>query len=291
VTADAKGKLMDVATISRELGVSRSVAEKIARQLPKVKLPDIAKVYVKRADVDRYLVYYRRGGRLYPEEYAGSFKTKREAQTRRDLVAGELAAGRNPQDVLAALRTPAPAKPGLADSWDTWARSKRKVGESAQKLYGNSKAWWVEVLGAATDPATVTVAAITLGLDDMLAELAPATVRLYLSHLAMMLDFTLDDGTPNPARSKKIELPSGERGKVRPFGTHAFRHRRISLWLRQGIDGVQVARWAGHSKPSESTDTYGHTVVDALADEWLGFWQAAYGPRGAAPVRHEEVAE
>jgi hypothetical protein len=55
VTADAKGKLMDVATISRELGVSRSVAEKIARQLPKVKLPDIAKVYVKRADVDRYL--------------------------------------------------------------------------------------------------------------------------------------------------------------------------------------------------------------------------------------------
>jgi integrase len=82
-----------------------------------------------------------------------------------------------------------------------------------------------------------------------------------------------------------------ERGKIRPFGTHAFRHRRASLWLRQGIDAVQVARWAGHSKPSESTDTYGHTVVDALADEWLGFWQAAYGPRGAAPVRHEEVAE
>lgn len=50
-----KGKLMDVATIARELGVSRSVAEKIVRQLPKVKLPDIAKVYVKRVDVDRYL--------------------------------------------------------------------------------------------------------------------------------------------------------------------------------------------------------------------------------------------
>jgi hypothetical protein len=51
----------------------------------------------------RYVVRYRLGGRAYPIVHGGSFPREREAKTRRDLIAGELAAGRNPADVLRAL--------------------------------------------------------------------------------------------------------------------------------------------------------------------------------------------
>lgn len=54
-SSDTAGRLMDVATISRELGVSRTVAEKIHRQLPKVTVPGVRKVYVERSDLERLL--------------------------------------------------------------------------------------------------------------------------------------------------------------------------------------------------------------------------------------------
>jgi hypothetical protein len=54
-------------------------------------------------DGPRYLVRFRLGGRAYPIVHAGSFRTLKEAKARRDFVAGELAAGRNPADALQAL--------------------------------------------------------------------------------------------------------------------------------------------------------------------------------------------
>ena len=349
--------------------------------------------YIKRRtgkDGPRYLVYYRITA-AHKERYAGSFRTKKDAQTRRDLVAGELAALRDPGLLLAEFRRPPVRQAGLGEAWDVWAASKRRVGESAKALYGNSRARWLPILGPDTDPETVTVAGISAGLDEMLDELAPNTVRLYLAHLAMCLDFVLPDGAPNPARSRKLELPSGgvratpvpsnpewaailgkiktrsrlavrlmeccglrvseacgveagdldvmggqilvrreitktsagrrwvpapavlldgladrggvgvspgqvyydlqlacEKAGTREFGTHAFRRRRISLWYAQQIDGPQIARWAGHAKPSESMNTYAFEVVDALTDEWLSFWQHAYRGGAAAPVRHTE---
>ena len=50
-----------------------------------------------------YAVRLRLGGRAYPVEHGGSFPTMREARIRRDLIAGELAAGRNPKDLLRTL--------------------------------------------------------------------------------------------------------------------------------------------------------------------------------------------
>lgn len=47
------GKLIDCAGIVREYGVSRTVAEKLMRDLPKVAQPaGVKKVYVFRADLD-----------------------------------------------------------------------------------------------------------------------------------------------------------------------------------------------------------------------------------------------
>jgi len=54
----------------------------------------------------RHVVRYRLGGRAYPIVHAGSFETKKDADKRRDIVAGELAAGGNPAVLLAAMLTP-----------------------------------------------------------------------------------------------------------------------------------------------------------------------------------------
>ena len=51
----------------------------------------------------RYVVRFRLGGRAYPVQHGGSFKTMKEAKVRRDLIAGELAAGRNPAVLLQAM--------------------------------------------------------------------------------------------------------------------------------------------------------------------------------------------
>src|SRR6266511_5821317 len=58
----------------------------------------------------RYVVRYRLGGRAYPITHGGSFTRERDAKTRRDFIAGELAANRNPAEALRALREP-PAPP------------------------------------------------------------------------------------------------------------------------------------------------------------------------------------
>lgn len=48
-------ELLDAKRLQAELGVTRAVAEKVMRQLPVVTFPDIRKVYVRRADVERLL--------------------------------------------------------------------------------------------------------------------------------------------------------------------------------------------------------------------------------------------
>src|SRR5262245_1141868 len=64
----------------------------------------------------RYDVRYRLGGRLYPLLHGGTFKTMREARARRDLIAGELAAGRNPEETLRATK-PKRTITGLYNAW------------------------------------------------------------------------------------------------------------------------------------------------------------------------------
>ena len=63
-------------------------------------MPSVSITKRRRRNVTRYAVRYRTGGRESPVQHAGSFATRKEAKARRDLVAGELAALRNPADAL-----------------------------------------------------------------------------------------------------------------------------------------------------------------------------------------------
>ncbi len=48
-------RLIDQRGIADELGVTRSAAEKLMRQVPKVHIPGLRKVYVKRDDIVRVI--------------------------------------------------------------------------------------------------------------------------------------------------------------------------------------------------------------------------------------------
>src|SRR5437867_1770729 len=66
-------------------------------------MPSLFVVTRQTNDGPRYVVRYRLGGRAYPVQHAGSFKTLKDAKARRDFVAGEISAGRNPAEALRAL--------------------------------------------------------------------------------------------------------------------------------------------------------------------------------------------
>jgi len=48
-------RLIDLRGISEELGVTRAAAEKIMRQVPKIHVPGLRKVYVRRDDILRMI--------------------------------------------------------------------------------------------------------------------------------------------------------------------------------------------------------------------------------------------
>ena len=64
--------------------------------------------------------------------------TMKEARASRDLVAGELAAGRNPADTLCVMSEPRQRRT-LAAEFDRFIASRVDVGASSIALYGNAR--------------------------------------------------------------------------------------------------------------------------------------------------------
>src|SRR5437762_1774008 len=103
----------------------------------------------------RYVVRYRLGGRAYPVVHGGSFLTMKEARVRRDLIAGELAAGRNPADLLHAISAEAPRAESLATLRDRFIRSRHDVDENTIANYRSSlNAFCERFDGRAADAVT-----------------------------------------------------------------------------------------------------------------------------------------
>lgn len=47
------------------------------------------------------------------------------------------------------------------------------------------------------------------------------------------------------------------------FGPHALRHRRISLWHRQGILWAEIGDRVGQQSKLVRADTYSHALIDS----------------------------
>jgi len=46
------------------------------------------------------------------------------------------------------------------------------------------------------------------------------------------------------------------------FSPHDLRHRRVSLWHRQGVPWRDIGEWVGHRKISTTADIYTHVLLD-----------------------------
>ena len=157
-----------------------------------------------------FQVRYRRGGRAYPLVHGGSFKTLKEARARRDLVAGELAAGRNPAEVL---RAPSASPRRSLRQWSEAYRTSRvDLSANAHKAIGSHLPRILATFGD-REPDTISVADV----QEWVAannDLKPASLSRYLATLRLLLDFT---GTePNPARDRRVRLPRIEQAVVEP---------------------------------------------------------------------------
>lgn len=178
----------------------------------------------------RYVVRYRVGGRGFPLIHAGSFGTLREAKARREFVALELAAGRSPMHSLRTLLSP-PARATLAERFDAFVSSRVDVSDKTLSLYRLARERIVPLYGG-RDPAELTPADIQAAIASC-AELSPKTVAHYLSTWRQVLDFS--DVEPNPARSRKVKLPSREQEEPRPPSTEEWERLRVYLGRRYSL--------------------------------------------------------
>lgn len=100
-------------------------------------------------------------------------------------------------------------------------------------------------------------------LMQRLAEHAPAEV----DPLARIF---VDISTDDAARSAWRE--ACKKAKVAYSKPHSLRHRRISLWVKQGMPISEIEYRVGHLDAKETLETYNHVNVSAGDDEWLGMY-------------------
>src|SRR5690349_17644389 len=104
----------------------------------------------------RFQVRYRLGGRAYPVQHGGSFNTMKEARVRRDLIGGELAAGRNPAEALRA-RSESPARRTFREWADAYKASRIDVAEKTKKTIDSYLKVILETFGD-RDPSAIMFA-------------------------------------------------------------------------------------------------------------------------------------
>jgi integrase len=163
----------------------------------------------KTSNGSRYVVRFRLGGRAYPVQHGGSFRTLKEAKARRDLIAGEIAAGRNPADTLLLAIAVAPPVRSFADWADAYVSSRVDLAPAARKVMKSHLALIVPIFGE-RDPATITAIDVQAWISGV--ALKPASIRRYLVTLRGIFDYAKID--PNPTLG--VRLPRAERLVVEP---------------------------------------------------------------------------
>jgi integrase len=154
----------------------------------------------------RYVVRFRRGGRFFPVEHGGSFLTMREARVRRDLIAGELAAGRDPREVLRSL-VERPTLRTFAETFEAFIESRVDVAPATLANYKASRDRLMEPMGS-RDPLTLTWKDVQEVVTALSKELSPGSVRIYVGTLRQVLEFA--GAEPNPAADRRVKLPRNE---------------------------------------------------------------------------------
>ena len=182
----------------------------------------------------RFRVFYRLRWAASPK-YAGSFKTKREANSRKAWVLGEFAAMRVPD--LSVLRAPAKA-PTLCEAGDRWLSTRIDVAESTKTRHVSELQRIGRLLGGRRadelTPAQVAEFVAALAAEGYKRR----TIRKTLQTLGMVLDHAGVE--PNPVRDRQVRLPREDEEEINPptaehveavFRLMPAKHRLALLWL------------------------------------------------------------
>ncbi len=163
----------------------------------------------------RFLVRFRLGGRAYPVQHAGSFRTLREARVRRDLITAELAAGRNPVGLLRALASSVVGTTTITvNEWgERFLESRIDIDTNTTKNYRSAIRRIGETFGN-RDPATITATEVAEWIAGLAATRKPGTLQQYLIVLRLLLDHAGVD--PNPGRDPRVKLPKQQREEPQP---------------------------------------------------------------------------
>jgi integrase len=156
-------------------------------------------------------VLYRRGGRAFNEESAGTFPTEAAAKARKAFVILELASGRDLQDALPRLQQDRPPVRTLGQDFDAWLASRHDLPATSLNTYTYAKNAIPEFL------LSMTTTEITfLDLQEAFAgiEHSSSSLPLYRTCLKQVFDYVGAD--PNPARDKRFRLPKVEREEANP---------------------------------------------------------------------------
>jgi integrase len=158
----------------------------------------------KRRSGTRYVVRYRLGGRFYPLIHAGSFRMLKDARTRRDLVAGEIAAGRDPTGLLTAIVAVPEAVVPVSEWRGRFLASRIDVDENTIRNYRTALTKACERFGD-IDPSAIGWQDVAEWVADLAQTYKPGTVRLYKTLFAVLLDYIGLD--PNPAKDARVKVP------------------------------------------------------------------------------------
>jgi integrase len=159
----------------------------------------------------RYVVRYRRGGRGFRVEHAGSFATKRDAETRRDLVRGWLAAGLDPRTQLVAVANTT-RESTFRQAGRAYVAARIDVDDGTIKNIESALAR-TQTLDALPLSA-ITVQHLQDWIVEQQAALVPSTLNRYFSTIRGVLDNA--DVDPNPARNKRLRFPRTRHEEIAP---------------------------------------------------------------------------
>lgn len=159
----------------------------------------------------RHDVRYRRGGRGYRVEHAGTFETLKEAGIRKALVAGWLAGGLDPRVELERLTRPStPAR--FSEIAAAWLEGRRDLNESTRTAYRANLARINDRFGT-EDPHRLAPSDFVAWIGEMVDDkLKPGTIGAYVRQARMILD----DLPENPARHRSVRLPKAVREVPEP---------------------------------------------------------------------------
>jgi integrase len=160
----------------------------------------------------RYVVRYRMGGRAFRLHHAGSFKTIRDARARRDFIAGELAAGRDPRAALERFGTERPTRT-LRQWTEAYIASRIDHKPATLRTITAHKGRIVAAFG--DRPADeITTSDVREWIAAEAKELKPSSLLRYVGTLRLILDFAGVE--PNPARDRSVKLPAVEQAVIEP---------------------------------------------------------------------------